>query len=63
MVPKHHYLSRLCVEHKWFEEGMAYATLYDLISVPRIELKLGLVITLDKRRQKMISFGSGGKSE
>ena len=29
--------------------------------MPRIELKLGSVITLDKRRQQMRSFGSGGK--
>ena len=47
---KHHDLNRLCVDHKWFEEGMGYAPPYDLISVPRIKLKLGSVITPDKRR-------------
>ena len=32
MVPNHakHYLSLLCVEHKWFEEGMGYAPLEGL---------------------------------
>ena len=64
MVPncaKYHYLSRLCVEHKWFEDGMGYAPSEDLISMPRIELNLGSAITLDKRRQQMKSFGSGEK--
>ena len=62
MVPncaKHYYLSGLCIEHKWFEEGMGYAPPLDLISVPRIELKLGSVKNLDKRRQQMASIGSG----
>ena len=52
MVPnhvKHHYLSRLCVEHKWFEEGMGYASTEVLISAPGRELKLGSVITLNKK--------------
>ena len=64
MVPycaKHHYLSSLCVKHKWFEEEMGYAPPEDLILVPRIEWKIGSVITLDKRRQQM-TFGSGEKS-
>ena len=54
MVPnhaKHHYLSRLCIEHKWFEEGMGYAPPKVLISTSGTELKFGSVITLNKRIQ------------
>ena len=53
---------RLCVEHRWFEESMGYAPPEDLISVLRIELRLGSVITLGKRRQQMTSFGSAEKN-
>ena len=54
MVPnhaKHHYPSRLCAEHKYFEGGIGYASPSDLFSEPGIELKLGSMITLDKRIQ------------
>ena len=42
--------------------GNGYTPPQDLISVPRIELKLGSVITRNKKRQQMTSFGSGRKS-
>ena len=54
MVPnlaKHHYLSQLCVDHKWFEEEMGHAPPQVLISMPGTDLKSGSVITINKRIQ------------
>ena len=45
------YLSRLCIEHKWFEERMGHKLEKILIFAPGMKLKLGPVITPDKRRQ------------
>ena len=45
------YLSRLCIEHKWFEERMGHKLQKILFFAPGMKLKLGPVITPDKRRQ------------
>ena len=44
------YLSRLCIQHKWFEERMGHKYQTILIFAPGMKLKLGPVITPDKRR-------------
>ena len=45
------YLSRLCIEHKWFEERMGHELQKILICATGMKLKLGPMITPDKRRQ------------